>query len=117
METSQDLGINSIDASQVENRYDEERVKRLRDDDVDQFIDVSLSEKFQYFQEDSWADASLVKDARIMFLEDRCELLILGAGWGGILYAVRMIQAGIRPENIRIIDTSGGFGGTWYYNR
>lgn len=28
-----------------------------------------------------------------------------------------MIQAGIRPEDIRIVDMAGGFGGTWYYNR
>lgn len=41
----------------------------------------------------------------------------LGAGFDGLLYAVRMVQAGIRPENIRIVDTAGGFGGTWYYNR
>ena len=28
-----------------------------------------------------------------------------------------MVEAGIRPEDIRIIDPAGGFGGTWYWNR
>lgn len=52
-----------------------------------------------------------------MFPENRYQVLALGAGFGGLLHAVRMVQAGIRPENIRIVDTAGVFGGTWYYNR
>jgi cation diffusion facilitator CzcD-associated flavoprotein CzcO len=28
-----------------------------------------------------------------------------------------MIEASVRPEDIRIVDTAGGFRGTWYYNR
>jgi len=43
-------------------------------------------------------------------------MLILEAGFGGLLYAVRMIEAGVRPEDIRIVDSAGGFSGTWYYN-
>lgn len=44
-------------------------------------------------------------------------MLIVGAGWGGIRYAVQMIKSGIPAQNIRIIDPAGGFGGTWYWNR
>ncbi|TVY81020.1 FAD-binding monooxygenase ausC [Lachnellula suecica] len=98
-------------------RYAEERSKRLRDDGVEQFIDISISERFQHFQNDPWVEKSSIKDAKEMFPNNSCEMLILGAGWGGLLYAVRMIEAGIKPENIRIVDTAGGFGGTWYYNR
>jgi cation diffusion facilitator CzcD-associated flavoprotein CzcO len=113
----QDECVDGVDALQVEKRYDEERAKRLRDDYNEQFIDLSLSEEFQYFQEDPWVDPATVKDARTMFPNERCEVLILGAGFGGLMYAVHMIQAGIRPQDIRIVDTAGGFGGTWYYNR
>jgi cation diffusion facilitator CzcD-associated flavoprotein CzcO len=112
-----DESTHGVDALQVEKRYDEERAKRLRDDFNEQYIDISLSEQFQYFQEDPWVDPIAVKDARAMFPNERCEVLILSAGFGGLLYAVHMIEAGIRPEDIRIIDTAGGFGGTWYYNR
>jgi cation diffusion facilitator CzcD-associated flavoprotein CzcO len=28
-----------------------------------------------------------------------------------------MIQAGINADDIRIVDSAGGFGGTWYWNR
>ncbi len=112
-----DEGVNGVDALQVEKHYGEERAKRLRDDGNDQFVDISLSDKFQHFQDDPWVDTAAIKDARTMFPDNRCQVLILGAGWGGLLYAVRMVEAGIRPEDLRIIDTAGGFGGTWYWNR
>jgi len=112
-----DVTTDEVYALNVEKRYGEERAKRLRDDGEEQFIDISLSDKFRYFQEDPWADPAAVKDAQSLFPDNCCQLLILGAGFGGILYAVRMIQAGIKPENIRIVDSAAGFGGTWYHNR
>ncbi|KAF4633957.1 hypothetical protein G7Y89_g4155 [Cudoniella acicularis] len=112
-----DESVDGTDALQVEKRYGEERAKRLRDDGVEQFVDISLSDKFRHFEEDPWVDPAAVKDTRTMFPHNRCQMLILGGGFGGLLYAVRMIQAGIRPEDIRIVDPAGGFGGTWYYNR
>jgi cation diffusion facilitator CzcD-associated flavoprotein CzcO len=106
-----------IDELQLEKRYGEERAKRLRDDGNNQFVDISISDKFASFLEDPWVDAAEVKDAKTMFPDNRCQLLILGAGWGGLLYAIRMIQAGVRAEDIRIVDSAGGFGGTWYWSR
>lgn len=109
--------VTNINSFEVEERYGKERAKRLRDDGVDQFIDISSSEKYQHFQKDPWAEESSVKNVCEMFPNNRCHVLIVGAGWGGLLYAVRMIEAGVKPADIRIIDTAGGFGGTWYYNR
>ncbi|KAF2793764.1 FAD/NAD(P)-binding domain-containing protein [Melanomma pulvis-pyrius CBS 109.77] len=113
----QDERVPGVDALQVQQRYDEERTKRLREDGDNQFVDISLSDKFKSFIEDPWVDTTAVKDAKTMFPDNRCQVLILGAGWGGLMYAVRMIEAGVRPEDIRIIDSAGGFGGTWYWNR
>ena len=112
-----DQGVNGVDALQVEQRYGEERAKRLRDEGIEQFVDISTSEKFQHFQEDPFIDPAAAKEVHTMFPDSHCEVLIIGAGWGGLLYAVRMIEAGVRPADLRIIDTAGGFGGTWYYNR
>ena len=42
-------------------------------------------------------------------------ILIVGAGFGGILSAVKLIQAGINLDDILIVDPAGGFGGTWYW--
>jgi cation diffusion facilitator CzcD-associated flavoprotein CzcO len=113
----QDEGLPGVDALQAEKRYGEERAKRLRDEGDSQFVDLSLSDKFKSFLDDPWADPAAVKDAASMFPGNRCPLVILGAGWGGLLYAVRMVQAGMRPEDIRVVDSAAGWGGTWYWNR
>jgi hypothetical protein len=112
-----DESLTGVDALQVEKRYGEDRAKRLRDDGIEQFVDISLSDKFRHFQDDPWVDIAAAKDAQTMFPDNRCQMLILGAGFGGLLYAVRMIEGGVRPEDIRIVDSAGGFGGTWNYNR
>ncbi|MCJ1331969.1 hypothetical protein MMC10_008661 [Thelotrema lepadinum] len=113
----QDEGVGEVDVLQVQKRYGEERAKRLRDEGNEQFVDISLRDKFQHFQEDPWVDPTTIKNARTMFPNNCCHVLILGAGFGGLLYAVRMVEAGIPPEDIRIVDSAGGFGGTWYWNR
>lgn len=107
--------VNTLD--QVTNHYIEEREKRLRDDGNAQYIDISLSDQYKHFHEDPWVDPAAVKDIQAQFPNNHCEVLIIGAGFGGLLYAIRMLEAGIRCEDIRIIDSAGGFGGTWYWNR
>ncbi len=109
--------IPGLDNLQVEKKYGEERAKRLRDDGDSQFIDITLDPKYQAFLEDPWVEDTPVKDASTMFIDHRCEMLVVGAGLGGLVYAVRMVQAGVDPNDIRILDTAGGFGGTWYHNR
>jgi len=43
------------------------------------------------------------------------DVLIVGAGFGGLLTAAALARRGVR--NIKIIDKAGDFGGTWYWNR
>lgn len=103
-------------AMKIQQRYTEEREKRLRADGVSQYIDLSKSEKFKHFQDDIWVDPNVPPYSA---LEDgsRHEFLILGAGFGGLTFAIRLIEAGMKADDIRIIDSAGGFGGTWYWNR
>jgi len=42
------------------------------------------------------------------------EVLIVGAGFGGIAAAIELRRHGIR--NVRILERAGDLGGTWYYN-
>ena len=42
-------------------------------------------------------------------------MVIVGGGFGGLLAAARLHEAGV--EDIRIIEKGGDFGGTWYWNR
>jgi hypothetical protein len=106
-ESWDDEGIPGVDALHLEKRYGEERAKRLRDDGDSQFIDVSLSEQFKSFLKDPWVDDAKVKAIGSMFPGGGCKMIILGAGWGGLLYAIRMVEAGIAPADIRIVEEPG----------
>ena len=41
--------------------------------------------------------------------------MVIGGGFGGLLAGARLREAGIK--DIRIIESGGDFGGTWYWNR
>ena len=82
---SQNERPGEIDPSSIAKRYAKERKKRLLDAGDAQFVDVSLSDKFRHFQEDSWVGPSAITDAGTMFPDNRCKLLILGTGLGGLV--------------------------------
>jgi cation diffusion facilitator CzcD-associated flavoprotein CzcO len=41
--------------------------------------------------------------------------VVVGGGFGGLLAAARLRQAGL--DRVRVIEKAGDFGGTWYWNR
>ena len=43
------------------------------------------------------------------------QILIIGAGFGGMAAAIELQQHGFR--DITILDRASGLGGTWYHNR
>ncbi|PSN65698.1 FAD/NAD(P)-binding domain-containing protein [Corynespora cassiicola Philippines] len=99
-------------------KYDEERQKRFRKDGERQFIDLDNADQFSYLAEDPWVDhASLNSKEPSVQDGGSYEYLILGAGYGALLYAARLIDSGVLAKDIRMVDTAGGFGGTWYWNR
>ncbi|KAH0534210.1 hypothetical protein FGG08_007198 [Glutinoglossum americanum] len=104
-------------AVQVQQKYAQEREKRLRADGNEQYIDLSYSDKFKHFRDDPWVDPDAPPAGANVPSGSRYKVLILGAGFGGLLSAVRLIEAGIDVNDIRLVDTAGGFGGTWYWNR
>jgi len=46
---------------------------------------------------------------------DEVDVLIVGGGFGGLLTAARMKQAGV--PKVRIVEAGGDVGGAWYWNR
>ena len=48
-------------------------------------------------------------------LHDAVDVLIVGGGFGGLLCAARLREAGVKT--IRVIESGSDFGGTWYWNR
>src|SRR6202140_3060545 len=48
-------------------------------------------------------------------LDDECEILVVGAGFGGLLLWQKLSQAGFTDG--RFCEKGGDVGGTWYWNR
>jgi cyclohexanone monooxygenase len=99
----------NFDPVALKQRYDEERVKRLRPDGNEQYQEMKGD--FSYFLEDPYVDESIIREP----LEDEVEVAIIGGGLGGLLAGARMREAGVK--DLRMIEKGADFGGTWYWNR
>jgi hypothetical protein len=109
-QTSPDLAIQT--------RYEFERKKRIRADAGAQFIDLNTTKDLFHLNDDIWADHDALNKSEPPICDGEAyEVLMLGAGYGGLIIAARLIQAGISAQGIRLVDNAGGFGGTWYWNR
>ena len=101
-----------IDIAAIEQRYREERERRLRADNAEQFISVGSSKKLEekYFLDDPYTPVQEREPENIDI-----DFLVVGGGWVGMVTGARLKEAGY--ENIRILDGAGDFGGVWYWNR
>ena len=99
----------SFDPDALALKYRQERDKRVRVDGNDQYQEVVG--EFAYFVEDPYIDEVLQREPVL----DEVEVIIIGGGFGGLLAAARLREAGI--DDFRIIEKGGDFGGTWYWNR
>jgi len=98
-----------FDPAALRNKYEEERDKRLRSDANDQYVRVAG--EFAHFLDDPYVEPGFSREP----LTDEVEVAVIGGGFGGLLTAARLRDEGV--EDIRIIDSAGDFGGTWYWNR
>lgn len=97
-------------------KYGEERDKRMKAEGLRQYIDLRRSEQYKKFIEDPWIDANTPVNYPVPD-GGRCRIMIAGGGFGGLLFAVKLIKAGFSADDLLIVDPAGGFGGTWYWNR
>ncbi len=98
-----------IDILALRKKYQQERDKRIRSDGNAQY--QMASGDWAGFASDPFIDKPLQRDA----LNDFVEIAIIGGGLGGLLLGVELKEQGF--DDIRVIDESGDFGGTWYWNR
>ena len=89
-------------------KYRVERDKRLRADGNAQYI------------EPGGRFANLLDDPHTPFVprepvDDEVTVLVIGAGFAGLVTGARLKQAGI--DDVRLIDKAGDVGGVWYWNR
>jgi len=104
------VDLSKVDAGTVLDRYAKERDKRKLSAGNAQYVDTAG--QFGRYAEDDPSAAPEIKRDPIV---GEVEVLIVGAGFGGILTAARMSEVGV--TDVRIIDTASDFGGTWYWNR
>ena len=67
--------------------------------------------EFSRYLEDVYSADPVPREA----LTDECDVLVVGAGFAGLLLWHKLRAAGF--ENVRFCEKGGDVGGTWYWNR
>lgn len=104
--TPEELGF---DPEVLRAKYAAERAKRLRADGNSQYQEIAG--RFAHYDVDPYVEPGFTRPA----LREDLDVLIIGGGFGGLLVAARLQQAGV--ANFRMVEKAGDFGGTWYWNR
>jgi cyclohexanone monooxygenase len=99
-----------FDPAALREKYRAERDKRIRDDGENQYIEAA-SQFAHYADDDPYVDPGYERAP----LELDIDVVVIGAGFSGLMAAARLKERGI--TNFRIIEAGGDFGGTWYWNR
>lgn len=99
----------ALDLEALRDKYREEREKRLRRDGTEQYLEIAGD--YAHFEHDPWVDGELEREAVV----EEVDVVIIGAGFGGLLAGARLRQQGV--EDLRIVEKGGDVGGTWYWNR
>jgi cyclohexanone monooxygenase len=95
--------------ARLEEKYREERAKRLRPEGLAQY--VAVEGNFARFGDDPYGGEPALRPVET----DQVDVVIVGAGISGLSAAVELRKAGV--NNFRVIDHAADFGGTWYWNR
>jgi len=98
-----------FDPDALRRKYREERDKRLRTDGIRQFR--KLKGDLAEFLDDPYVEPGFTRDP----IDEELDIAVIGGGFSGLCTGARLREAGV--ENLRIIETGGDFGGTWYWNR
>ena len=72
---------------------------------------MAMEGDFSRYLEDVYSAAPVEREA----LTDECEVLVVGAGFAGLLLWYKLRQAGF--QDVRFCEKGGDVGGTWYWNR
>jgi len=98
-----------FDPDKLREKYRAERDKRLRADGNAQYQEVAGD--FAHYLDDPYVEPGFTREP----LTDEVEVVVIGGGFGGLLAAARLREAGVK--DIRVVEKGGDFGGTWYWNR
>ena len=72
---------------------------------------IAMEGEFARYLQDAYSEPPVPREA----LADTCEVLVIGAGFGGMLLWHKLRRAGF--TDVRFCEKGGDVGGTWYWNR
>jgi cyclohexanone monooxygenase len=102
------FGKIDFDPEALHRKYLEERDKRLDSGGRD-YIEVKA--EFSRYVDDPYVEPGFSRAP----VFDEVEFAVIGGGFGGLLMAARLREAGYK--SLRMVEIGGDFGGTWYWNR
>lgn len=97
----------------VTDKYAQERSKRTTGKGMAQYLDLRSDKT--HLNQDPWIEPN-TPVSQVVADGGHCKILIVGTGYGGILFAVYLIKSGFKAEDLLFVDPAGGFGGNWYWN-
>jgi len=103
------VGEIDFDPDALHAKYLAERDKRLREDGIGQYVEVTA--EFSHYVDDPYVEPGFTREPKF----DEVEFAVIGGGFGGLLMGARLREAGF--DSIRMVENAGDFGGTWYWNR
>lgn len=106
--TSDTVTQQHIDLDALRAKYAAERERRLRPDGARQYR--AVQGEYGYYAKDPYTP-HVEREP----LTSSVQVLVIGAGFGGLLTASALRDAGV--ESLRLMDEAGDVGGTWYWNR
>ena len=71
---------------------------------------MAMEGEFAKYLEDHYSESPVQRDS----LTDECEIVVVGAGFAGLLLWYRLKEAGF--QDVRFCEKGGDVGGTWYWN-
>ena len=72
---------------------------------------IAMEGEFSRYLADVYSAAPVERES----LTDTCEILVIGAGFAGLLLWYKLREAGF--QDVRFCEKGGDVGGTWYWNR
>ena len=72
---------------------------------------MAMDGEFSRYLEDVYSAPPVERES----LDDSCDIIVIGAGFAGLLLWYRLREAGF--ANVRFCEKGGDVGGTWYWNR
>jgi cyclohexanone monooxygenase len=104
------MGDVSFDTDALQQKYDLEREKRLRNGGPQQYHHSRPSD-LGHMLKDPYVAPGFTRDP----VKAVYDVVIIGAGYTGIQLAARLIMKG--HTNVCVIEKGGDVGGTWYESK